>query len=194
MPRKTSDQRSKVSKPVTLLVYGLDDKNKPRAATFVSSDPGQIAKAAAAQDLKVCKATSKALKDIASALPEGQVQSKGQLDVPNVEFSRYRRLFDLLAEMDQSASEPRTENETVSAGLPDTWDEIAVGHLVLAQELLDYGWWEAIVVERQGKTLKLRYRDYPRLPKFRRPAAAVALLSPMAAPPIATASDPTPAP
>ena len=44
MPRKTSDQRSKVSKPVTLLVYGLDDKNEPRAATFVSSDPGELAK------------------------------------------------------------------------------------------------------------------------------------------------------
>ena len=31
----------------------------------------------------------------------------------------------------------------VATGLPRTWDEIAPGHLVIAQEALDYGWWEA---------------------------------------------------
>jgi hypothetical protein len=33
----------------------------------------------------------------------------------------------------------------VATGLPRTWDDIAPGHLVIAQEALEYGWWEAIV-------------------------------------------------
>jgi hypothetical protein len=54
----------------------------------------------------------------------------------------------------------------VALGLPRSWDEIAAGHLVIAQESLDYGWWEAIVIDRKGDTFTLRYRDYPHLPKF----------------------------
>jgi hypothetical protein len=63
-------------------------------------------------------------------------------------------------------------------GLPRNWDEIAPGHLVIAQESLDYGWWEAIVLERKDDMLTLRFRDYPRLPKFFRHRTAVALMSP----------------
>jgi hypothetical protein len=56
----------------------------------------------------------------------------------------------------------------------------APGHLVLAQEALDYGWWEAIVLGRTGDMFTLRFRDYPKLPKFVRHRAAVALMSPPA--------------
>jgi hypothetical protein len=40
-----------------------------------------------------------------------------------------------------------------------------------------YGWWEAIVLDRNGDMLTLRFRDYPKLPKFVRHRAAVALIS-----------------
>jgi hypothetical protein len=59
-----------------------------------------------------------------------------------------------------------------------SWDEIGPGHLVIAQESLDYGWWEAIVLDRKDDMLTLRFRDYPRLPKFFRHRTAVALMSP----------------
>ena len=65
----------------------------------------------------------------------------------------------------------------VASGLPKSWDEIAPGHLVVAQEALDNGWWEAIVLDRNGDMLTLRFRDYPKLPKFARHRAAVALIS-----------------
>jgi hypothetical protein len=58
--------------------------------------------------------------------------------------------------------------------------EIAPGHLVIAQEALDYGWWEAIVLGRTGDMLTLRFRDYPKLPKFARHRTAIALMSPPA--------------
>ena len=57
-------------------------------------------------------------------------------------------------------------------------DEIAPGHLVIAQESLVNGWWEAIVLDRKDDLLTLRFRDYPRLPKFFRHRSAVALISP----------------
>jgi hypothetical protein len=68
----------------------------------------------------------------------------------------------------------------VATGLPRTWDEIAPGHLVIAQEALDYGWWEAVVIGRDGDMFTLRFRDYPKLPKFVRHRNAIALMSPPA--------------
>ena len=53
-------------------------------------------------------------------------------------------------------------------GLPTSWDDIAVGHLVIAQESLDDGWWEAIVLARDGDMLTLKWRDYPWQPNVLR--------------------------
>ena len=65
----------------------------------------------------------------------------------------------------------------LEGGSAQTWDEIGPGHLVIAQETLEYSWWEAIVIERNGDMLTLRFRDYPKLPKFVRHRKAVALIS-----------------
>ena len=56
-------------------------------------------------------------------------------------------------ETDQSAA------DQPAPGLPVTWDEIAVGHLVIARDsTVDDGWWEAIVVARDGDMLTLNQR------------------------------------
>jgi hypothetical protein len=68
----------------------------------------------------------------------------------------------------------------VASGLPRTWDEIAAGHLVIAQETLELGWWEAIAINRRDDMFTLRYRDYPKIPKFIRHRSAIALMSPPA--------------
>ncbi len=64
------------------------------------------------------------------------------------------------------------------AGLPTTWDDIAVGHLVIAQEAKWDGWWEAIVLARDGDMLTLKWRDWPGYPNIVRHAGTVALLKP----------------
>jgi hypothetical protein len=86
----------------------------------------------------------------------------------------------LAAEPQQAAVGPEDDKAStpVARGLPRSWDEIGPGHLVIAQESLDYGWWEAIVLDRNDDMLTLRFRDYPRLPKFFRHCTAVALMSP----------------
>jgi hypothetical protein len=67
-------------------------------------------------------------------------------------------------------------NLPATRGLPRSWDEIAAGHLVIAQESLDCGWWEAIVLDRKGDAFILQYRDFPHLPRFARPRTGLALI------------------
>jgi hypothetical protein len=66
----------------------------------------------------------------------------------------------------------------IAKGLPQTFDEIAPGHVVLAQETLEYGWWEAIVMAHTGDKFTLRFRDSPDLPPFVRHRAAIGLMWP----------------
>jgi hypothetical protein len=60
----------------------------------------------------------------------------------------------------QAAVGKDNDDLPVATGLPRTWDEIAPGHLVIAQEALEYGWWEAVVIARNRDMLTLRFRDY----------------------------------
>jgi hypothetical protein len=53
--------------------------------------------------------------------------------------------------------------------------------LVIAQENVLEGWWEAIVIATDNDMLTLKWRDYPRFPKMSHHRTAVALLKPAAA-------------
>jgi hypothetical protein len=68
----------------------------------------------------------------------------------------------------------------ISVGLPRTWDDLVPGHVVIARETLEVGWWEAVVVERTGDLVTVRYRDYPQYPPMVRHRSAIALISPAA--------------
>src|SRR5205085_7114001 len=76
--------------------------------------------------------------------------------------------------------------------LPRNWDELGPNHMVIAHESADEGWYEAVVVERHGDMLTLRWRDYPRQRGVTRHRLSVALLYPNdQAAPAATATAPT---
>jgi hypothetical protein len=166
---------------VGLLVLGFDEQQKPCGARFVDAKPDLVAKAAQVMGLKVYKPTSPEVAELAKKLPVGQLYATGRAFVPHVRQSLYSDVIvALAAEPQQAAVGPDDDKAStpVARGLPRTWDEIAPGHLVIAQESLDYGWWEAIVLDRKDDMLTLRFRDYPRLPKFFRHHTAVALMSP----------------
>jgi hypothetical protein len=65
--------------------------------------------------------------------------------------------------------------------LPKNWDNIEVGHLVIAHENMIEGWWEAIVIATDNDMLTLRWRDYPKQENVVRHRTAVALVKPTAA-------------
>jgi hypothetical protein len=163
-----------------LIVLGYDENHKPRAARFPATDADLVAKAAQLMDLKVYEAATEDLAALAKKLPVGRLYGNGRGFVPNVRQSMYSEIIVALAIEPQAAIGKDQDELPVATGLPRTWDEIAPGHLVIAQEALEYGWWEAIVIGRNADMFTLRFRDYPKLPKFVRHQNAIALISPPA--------------
>ena len=81
--------------------------------------------------------------------------------VPHIKDSLY---LDLVAE-NLVGSTGRRPPRSDARDVPGSWDEIAPGHLVIAKESQECGWWEATVVERNGDLVTLRYRRLPPLPR-----------------------------
>jgi len=159
-----------------LIVLGYDEHGKPCGARFTGADPELVNKAAKAMGLQVYKGSSS--EDVAEAakkLPPGQLYANGRGFMPNVRQEIYSDMIVALAPIkgEKAALPP-------PIGLPKSWDEIAPGHLVIAQESLAVGWCEALVLARDGDMFTLRYRDYSHLPKFVRHRKAIALMSPAA--------------
>ena len=172
---------TKESASAPLIVLGYDENHKPRAARYPAKDAELVAKAAQLMDLKVYEAVSEDLAALAKKLPVGRLYGNGRGFVPNIRQSLYSEIIVTLAGEPQATAVGKDQDgPPVATGLPRTWDEIAPGHLVIAQEALDYGWWEAIVIGRNDDMFTLRFRDYPKLPKFVRHRNAIALMSPPA--------------
>jgi hypothetical protein len=176
-------KRSSSSAPAPatpLIVLGFDDQQKPRGAKFVDAKPDLVTKAADVMGLKVYEASPPEIAELAKKLPLGRLYANGRGFVPNIRQSLYSDLVVALGLEPQAALSKNGDKDGLPAarGLPRSWDEIAAGHLVIAQESLEYGWWEAIVLERKGDTFSLQYRDYPHLPKFVRHRSGIALMCP----------------
>jgi hypothetical protein len=183
---KTSAIRTSTpkSEDIPLLVLGFDEQQKPCGARFIGDKPELVAKAAELMGLQVYKASSPEVADVANKLPIGRLYANGRGFVPTVRQTLYSEVIVALAAEPQQAAvgaDDDTASTPVARGLPPSWDEIGPGHLVVAQESLANGWWEAIVIDRKDDMLTLRFRDYPRLPKFFRHRTAVALMSPASA-------------
>jgi hypothetical protein len=105
-------------------------------------------------------------------LPAGRLHANGKGLVPYVKGDVYSELlFAALAPLP-----PQINADPVPQDLPRTWDELAPGHLVIAKESLELGWWEAIVLERTGDLVTVKYRDYPQYPPLVRHRSVIALI------------------
>src|ERR1700730_5742193 len=161
-----------------LIVLGFDDQQKPRGARFVDAKPDLVTKAADLLGFKVYEARSEDVAEIAKKLPLGRLYANGRGFVPNVRQSLYSDLVVVLGQEPDAALSRNGNGLQAALGRPRSWDELGPGHLVIAQESLQYGWWEAIVLARKGDTFTLQYRDYPHLPKFVRHRSGIAMMSP----------------
>jgi hypothetical protein len=175
---KSSAAAATASPP--LIVLGFDEQQKPRGARFVDAKPDLVTKAADLMGFKVYDASSEDVAEIAKKLPLGRLYANGRGFVPNVRQDLYSDLVVALALEPEAALSPENDKDNLPAarGLPRTWEEVGPGHLVIAQESLDYGWWEAIIIDRKDDVFTLRYRDYPKLPKFFRHRSGIALMTP----------------
>jgi hypothetical protein len=162
-----------------LIVLGLQDA-QPRAAKFPAGHADLVSKAAKAMSLTVCKAEGPELVELAKKLPEGRLYATGRGSVPPIRRDLYGRLIEQLQLAGQTVPEPPHEvpAEQTAPDLPTTWDDIAVGHLVIAHESAIQGWWEAVVLAREGDMLTLKWRDYPWQSNVVRHVTTVALMKP----------------
>ena len=164
-----------------VVLFGLDETGKPRAARFGSHHAELAGKAAGLMGLRFCAVTSPELTEIAEKLPKGKMYANGRGFVPNVRRDLYAKLIEAAGvnsedQLGQGSTGPTLV--TVAQGYPVDWEHISVGHLVIAHEHADDGWWEAIVIGIEGDMLTLRWRDFPKYPKLVQHRTAVALLKP----------------
>ena len=151
-----------------IIVFGLDPTNKPKAATFPAHQVDLANRAAGLMQLRLLKIDSPELTQFAAQLPVGKIYASGHGFVPPIRAAIYDRLLQFA-------------DPAPAPGLPTTWDDIDVGHLVIARDEPAFGWWEAIVIAKDGDMLTLRFRDYPKQAPVVLHRATLALLKPTAA-------------
>ena len=155
----------------TLILFGADEHCTPRAARFSATDPGLLATAAETISLCLVEVKTPDLATIAKKLPIGRLEADGRALVPFVKPDVYEALV-----FETIGSEGATYGGDTASRPARSWDNIAPGDLVLAHETLEVGWWEAIVIARDGEQLTMRFRDYPKYGKFVRHRSEVALI------------------
>jgi hypothetical protein len=199
--KATHRQTSSSSTLAPVVLFGVDDHGKPKAARFIEKDAELATKAAGQLKLQVLHITGPAVADLAGCLPTGRIHANGRGFVPYVRRDLYAKLV-AAAGMPAQTGQPSsaaTTRDLAKAGshqngegtLPKTWGDIGGGHIVIALDEPGEGWYEAIVVETVGDMLAMRWRDYPRERRFSRHRFSVGLLYPHALPTADPNSHPT---
>jgi len=169
-------------KPRVLIVFGLDADKKPHAAKFDASDEPAVTKAAGLTGFQAALAASEEAQSLASKLPDGKIFGTGKALVPYVKEDVYDKLVGLISAAQPTAPKdsssttatPNTPANAQKNGSPanDPWAEIKVGSVVLCQspepEVDEDGYWASVVVSiaKDGEILTVRWKDYPKLPRF----------------------------
>lgn len=173
---KKTDKPTSQPKPAPAakpyIVFGADEYARPRAAQFMTAEVEPLQKAAAAMNARLMEVTTPELAEIMNSLPLGRLHASGEGFLPYVKGQTYSELVwaTLADEWPKPVSGPTARE------LPGRWDDVAPGHVVIARETFECGWWEAVVVERNGDLVKLRYCDYPKYSPIVRHRSAVALI------------------
>jgi hypothetical protein len=165
----SSDSSGKV------VVFGICDDDKPHVAWFPKTQTDAARVAAKQLRLNVIDVTNGKAADVLAKVPPGRIHAPGTGMVPAVGTDLYEKVIATLNPRGEAGQTPDTP---IVTDLPASFIAIKPGHLVLTNESLVDGWWEAIVVDRSGDKVTLRMRDYPAYGKFTVPVTAVALLNP----------------
>jgi hypothetical protein len=189
MTDKHGQSQTQTTPRAAVVLFGLDEHGKPKAARFDNIEAKLATKVAEQMRLKVLAIGDAAVAEIAAQLPAGRIHARGRGVVPHVRADLYAKLVSAAAADGANNGPPAQApayappSGTPPSGngdrrRPKSWDEIAAGQMVLAQESQEDGWYDAIVVERTDDMCVLKLRDYPRERKFTRHYRALALLCP----------------
>ncbi len=186
MSASTATTRASLAYPVIIL--GRDDNGKAHASFFPATDAQPASRAATLMGMLALPADNDAVRSLLPKLPKGKLFDSGKAFVPFVKQDLYKQIAAHLPEVERAkAEEVRAAPVDVSqqghsaapTNLPEGWDKVVVGSLVLATEDPLEGWFEATVVElKPDNVLRLQWRHYLDLPPFNRRLEDVGLLHP----------------
>ena len=167
-------------------MFGLDSRGKSKGARFGKEHADLAVKAASQLQLQVLAGNDPKIAEIVARLPVGRVHATGRTFVPFIRRDLYDKLVAAAANGNTHPTSPPNGSSGASGStpggsaphLPKDWQEIGVGDLVVAQDSLEDGWYDAIVVQVDGDMFTLQWRDYPRERRVVRHRLRLALLYP----------------
>lgn len=181
-----------------LIVLGLDDGGKAHASWFREDETHVAERAAGMMGMAALRASTDELRDLAGKLPQGKVFASGKAFVPFVKATTFDKIADHLPKSykwpvrpakstagkpkpgkkaSAAAAQPSDPNEGLT--IPEGWDSIVFGSLVLACEDPSDGWFHAHVIQVSADGLfTLKWRDFPDWPVIVRRTQHLALLHP----------------
>ena len=165
------------TKRLVLLYHGTQE---PRGAWFEVVHRAALTQAAAAAGHILFELERAKLDQIDPDMPGGVLAATGKPEpLPVMLRATYDRLMAMI-EAGQVGKVAGVTGKASVPGVPVPWSDIRVGWIVLASDDKDDGWWEAVVtaIENDGRTLQLRWRDFPEAERFSRSVTRVGLISP----------------
>jgi hypothetical protein len=185
------------STPAQLVILGVTDDRKARAARFEIKDEAAVRRCAAALNMRCGVAKSDQAKALSSKLPAGRIFDSGVGLIPAVRSEIYFSLSELLT-FDQTFCEIGVISGRGTQATPELikaadalWSSVRVGSTVLVWTFEhsepgdggNFAWSAAVVIgiSNNGETLEVRFRDWPDS-KIKVRRQVVALLRPDVAP------------
>ena len=168
---------AEVTKRLVLRYYGT---HEPRGGWFDMAQRTALTQAASVAGHMLFDLERAKLDQIDPDLLGGVLGASGRVELlPAIRQATFDRLVAMI-EAGQVGKVTGPGGKAVAAGVPMPWSEIRVDVVVLAFDDDSDGWWEAVVtaVDDDGRTLRLRWRDYPDLELFSKPILRVGLISP----------------
>ena len=174
---KKNTQPAEAAVTPAIIVFGLDESQRPHASWFSQEDAVLAEKAAGLMGMQVLRVTTDEHRALAAELATGRVFASGKGFVPFVAKGTYERLRAFEGAFTPEPTPAPAEPLPQPANVPATWSDISLGSLVLAADGEELGWFEAVVTEAKGDLFALRWMTWPDLPTFVRRGEHLSLLS-----------------
>jgi hypothetical protein len=152
-----------------IVLFGLSEDGKPQAGIFPEAQASLAKKAAKELRLEALNVSAAELASFGTKIPAGKLYANRRSFIPNVRKDLHQKLVEFAKGGSADSSRGGSSGSPPlppSAGIPKNWESVAPGHQILVQSSLPDGWWESIVLKREGEILTVRFRDYPKEAPF----------------------------
>ena len=119
-----------------IIVFGYNEHRIPQAAWFPEAEAALATRAARLMGLRVLRIENDAHRELAARLRQGQVYAADRTFAPAVLREVFDTLCELAGPVGAASKVEITASKDKAASRPASWEAIAVGNLVIAQESL----------------------------------------------------------